>query len=146
MSDSECRGNRICHQGRCLFEEEARAAMQAQLHPPDPTERPDAGATPPAPEGERPMFMGGPRRTGRSAANGPASAPSVAWTFRTEARVFASPVVGPDGTIYVGSLDRTFAAIAPDGRLRWRFVGGEKFYSSAAIGADGTIYVGCHDG
>ncbi|MGE3635756.1 MAG: PQQ-binding-like beta-propeller repeat protein, partial [Sandaracinaceae bacterium] len=154
MSDRECRGDRICHQGACMFEEEARAAMQEQLAggPTEggtPTEGTSAGGEDPTPAPvvlrELPMFMGGPTHAGRSERRGPAHAPQVAWTHRTGARVFASPVVGPDGTVYVGSLDRTFRAIAADGTLRWRYTGQDRFYSTAALTPDGTVVVGCHD-
>src|SRR5688572_1492890 len=107
MSDNECRGDRICHQGRCLFEEEARAQLTSPTpipQEPTPTPIPAASGTDAA------TFMGGPQRSGRSRSHGPASTPRAVWRHRTEGRVFASPIVGPDGTIYVGSLDRTFAA------------------------------------
>ena len=42
------------------------------------------------------------------------------WAFQTGRGVFSSPVVGGDGTVYVGSADRRFYAISPSGRLRWR--------------------------
>jgi len=155
MSDRECRGERVCHQGSCMFEEEARAHLVGQLEGTDAavtaggqqtvTTPPDE-ADPPAVSPERPMFMGGPLHTGRSPQRGPTATPEVAWTHRTGARVFASPVVGEDGTIYVGSLDRTFNAISPTGELRWRYTGADKFYSTAAIASDGTIVVGNHDG
>ncbi|MEK7821835.1 MAG: PQQ-binding-like beta-propeller repeat protein, partial [Planctomycetota bacterium] len=52
-----------------------------------------------------------------------------------------------DGTIYIGTRDGTFYAIAPDGRPRWSYkTGGPIEFSSAAIGPDGTVYVGSTDG
>ena len=60
---------------------------------------------------------------------------------------WASPSIGADGTIYVGSLYASrLYAIDPDGNIKWSFVAGSWVQSSPAIGADGTIYVGSHDG
>lgn len=92
------------------------------------------------------MFMGGPRHRGRAAAEGPAATPSVAWRFRTGARVFASPVIGPDGTIFVGSVDGTFNALSPEGRLLWTYTASAPIFSSAAVSDAGHVYVGCDDG
>ena len=57
------------------------------------------------------------------------------WAFRTGKGVFSSPVIGGDGTVYVGSADTFFYAIAPSGKLRWRFKTGEIIDSAATIGA-----------
>ena len=128
-----------------MFQEEARQAVHQQLEGGTSAD-PIAHVEPPeATEAERAMFMGGPRHTGRSAHRGPASTPSVAWVHRTGARIFASPVVGPDGTLYVGSLDRTFSAIGPDGTLRWRVGISGRVRASARVDADGRIYVGSQD-
>ena len=43
------------------------------------------------------------------------------WAFRTGKGVFSTPVIGGDGTVYVGSADTFFYAIGPSGKLRWRF-------------------------
>jgi outer membrane protein assembly factor BamB len=92
------------------------------------------------------MFMAGPRHRGRSAYEGPATAPQELWAFHTGARIFASPVVGSDGTIYVGSIDGSFNALSPEGRVRWTYVGGGPIFSSAAVSSTGHVYVGCDDG
>jgi len=53
-----------------------------------------------------------------------------------------TPVVGDDGTIYVG-LDEGLFAVAPDGTLKWRFkTGRRRIFSPPAIGIDGTLFVG----
>jgi outer membrane protein assembly factor BamB len=92
------------------------------------------------------MFMGGPRHRGRAEAEGPARTPEIAWRFRTGARVFASPAIGPDGTIFVGSIDGTFNALSPDGRLLWSYAASAPIFSSAAVSDAGHVYVGCDDG
>ncbi|MFW6085903.1 MAG: PQQ-binding-like beta-propeller repeat protein, partial [Myxococcota bacterium] len=161
MSDRECQGDRICHAGQCRFQEEVLAELRAGGSDPAEGEPAveDGGATVPGPDGGRaappapasettalPMFMGGPRHTGRTEHAGPATAPKLRWSHRTGARIFASPVLAPDGTVLVGSLDHSFNAVAPDGTLRWRYTAGAKIYGSAAIAGDGTIYVGSDDG
>ena len=55
------------------------------------------------------------------------------------------PVIGSDGTIYVGCTDDHLYAIKPDGTLKWKFLTGHDVRSSPAIGSDGTIYVGSKD-
>lgn len=77
------------------------------------------------------------------------------WDFDTGGTYdgfLGSPVIGPDGTIYVGSggigyHDISFPggrrvwAINPDGTAKWFFEkAGQAYYTSFAIGADGTIY------
>jgi outer membrane protein assembly factor BamB len=53
-------------------------------------------------------------------------------------------VLGPDGTIYLGSAATSlFYAINPsDGSEKWSFNAGNSVFSSAAIGVDGTVYFG----
>lgn len=58
----------------------------------------------------------------------------------------ASPIVGADGTVYVGSVDFWFYAFHPDnGALKWSWYTDWCIISSAAIGDDGLIYVGSKD-
>ncbi|MFN8176105.1 MAG: PQQ-binding-like beta-propeller repeat protein [Solirubrobacteraceae bacterium] len=68
------------------------------------------------------------------------------WSYRTGLGIFSSPVIGGDGTIYVGSADRYLYALRPDGRLRWRFRTGEIIDSAALLDDRGRIYVGSGDG
>jgi outer membrane protein assembly factor BamB len=59
---------------------------------------------------------------------------------------YSSPVIGADGTIYVGTYGNgLFQALNPDGTQKWQLAIGEgvgELFTSAAIGTDGTIYVG----
>jgi outer membrane protein assembly factor BamB len=57
------------------------------------------------------------------------------WAFATAGSIFATPVIGADGTIYIGSADHSFYAIAPDGRLRWRLKTGGLIDAAAALSA-----------
>ena len=58
---------------------------------------------------------------------------------------YSSPAIGPDGTIYVGSLDSSLYAVNSDGTLKWRYSTGGGVQSSPTIAPDGTIYVGSYD-
>jgi len=69
---------------------------------------------------------------------------SLKWTYEANAAwTLSSPLVGPDGIIYIGSTsyDKLFA-ITPDGNLKWLNADLELGKSSPAIGPDGTLYVG----
>jgi outer membrane protein assembly factor BamB len=56
------------------------------------------------------------------------------WSFATGRGIFSTPVIGGDGTVYLGSADHYFYAVRPDGRLLWRFRTGGIIDSAAAIG------------
>ena len=64
----------------------------------------------------------------------------------------STPVIGSDGTIYIGTADWRFYAFNPDGTAKWiyndagAYVTGGPIYGSAAIGSDGTIYFGTKSG
>jgi outer membrane protein assembly factor BamB len=55
------------------------------------------------------------------------------------------PALGPDGTIYAGTMER-FHAFFPNGTLRWILPIKKDFTSKPVINSDGTIYVGTSDG
>ena len=76
---------------------------------------------------------------------------SLKWQFKTNkgtfaAGIFSSPAIGPDGTIYFGSLDHYLYALEDSityAKMRWKaYLGLEQVYGSPALGQDGTIYVG----
>jgi outer membrane protein assembly factor BamB len=57
-----------------------------------------------------------------------------------------SPVIGPDGTVFVSALDSYLYAVNPNGTLKWRFQAGQGMESSPALSADGSVvYVGSDD-
>jgi hypothetical protein len=57
----------------------------------------------------------------------------------------SSPVVGADGTVYVGA-NQTLFALQPDGSLKWSFTSEHCLFTSPVLAADGTLYVGGCDG
>lgn len=58
----------------------------------------------------------------------------------------SSPVIGKDGTIYIGTLDGNLVAVATKGTAKkWSVTTNDTGGSSPAIGQDGTIYVGSSD-
>ncbi|MBN2802838.1 MAG: PQQ-like beta-propeller repeat protein [Deltaproteobacteria bacterium] len=91
------------------------------------------------------MFGGDKAHTNRALVPGPVIKPVITATFDTGGRIPASPVIGPDGTVYIGSVDGTFNALRQDGTLRWNYVCSEPFFSTAAISKSGLVYAGCDD-
>lgn len=68
------------------------------------------------------------------------------WRFQAGREFTASPAVGSDGTVYVGTEGGTLLALNPDGSEKWRFTVSQAFNSSPALTDDGTVYVGSLDG
>jgi len=72
--------------------------------------------------------------------------PTIKWSYITDHYIRSSPVIGADGTVYVGSEDSRLYALNPDGTLKWSLATWGQINAGApAIGADGTIYVGSID-
>ncbi|AGB01803.1 PKD domain-containing protein [Methanoregula formicica] len=81
--------------------------------------------------------------TGRSPFIGSQDA-TVKWIYPAPGNfTYSSPVIGPDGTIYIPNYgDKNLYAINPDGSVKWTYYSGGNLYYSPAIGSDGTIYFG----
>src|SRR4030095_7578559 len=145
LSDRECVQGRICHEGRCRFLDEVRAELAAKGIPSE-NAAPGSVLSSDRTKGmEAVMFMGGPLRNGRSKYPGPTREPRVIWVYRTQGRIFAAPLLGGNGTLFVGSLDKNLSALRGDGSLLWRYSGGDRFYSTPALGRDGVLFSGCDD-
>jgi outer membrane protein assembly factor BamB len=71
---------------------------------------------------------------------------AVLWRFAAKKKVYASPAVAPDGTVYVGSQDDHLYAISSKGALIFRRDLGADIDCAAAIADDGTLYVGTDGG
>jgi outer membrane protein assembly factor BamB len=87
------------------------------------------------------QFRGNRRHTGRSAYRGPAAANKV-WSFSAVGRVQAQPVVAPDGTIYIGTLENRFFAVTPGGTARFDRNLFGPIWSAAAVDSNGHTFVG----
>ncbi len=76
---------------------------------------------------------------------GPRLDPRIRWVVEFGDVVAAAPSLGPDGTIYVGSHDHTFAAISPAGERLWSATARDFVHAPAAV-SDRGIVVGAFDG
>jgi outer membrane protein assembly factor BamB len=82
---------------------------------------------------------------GRSSIH-PSRSGGALWAFPTGNGIFSSPVIGSDGTVYVGSADTVFYAINPDGTLKWKFQTGGIIDSAALLDNKSRVYFGSGDG
>lgn len=95
------------------------------------------------------MFRGNAQRTGFSPFKGP-SQMKVRWATDLKWEVYASPAVGSDGMLYVGSRYAVYALSAHDGHVvweydltkdRWKFLdAGGELAASPALGCNGVLY------
>ena len=64
----------------------------------------------------------------------------------------SGPAIAPDGTIYVGTGQKSLKAFQPDGTTKWTYAVSCNLLTDCsisatpAIGPDGTVYVGTNDG
>jgi len=56
--------------------------------------------------------------------------------------IYTTPVIAPDGTIYVGSNVGYLHALRPSGALKWSYYAGYPLLSSPILDAEGSIYFG----
>jgi len=92
-----------------------------------------------------PMFRQNLNHTGVSPYDTSSNPGKLKWRFPTGDYVDSSPVIGSDGTIYVGSKDNYLYAIYPNGSKKWSFFTGNGIISCPTIGSDRTIYIGSDD-
>jgi outer membrane protein assembly factor BamB len=62
------------------------------------------------------------------------------WRHVTGRRVLTTPVIGPDGAVFIGSADGLFDAFEPDGRLRWTFETRGVIDSAALVTGDRVTF------
>lgn len=84
------------------------------------------------------MFKRGRLRTGWTPLLGPQT-DNLLWSIPS-VPLQSSPVIGRDGTIYVGSDNGFFNAFNPDGTLKWSYDTGSRIEGPPAIVRDGPIY------
>jgi outer membrane protein assembly factor BamB len=90
---------------------------------------------------QHPMFQHDEQHTGRSPYRG-SSSDNMKWYFATSDKIFSSPVVSPDGTVYIVSENDSLYALYPDGTRKWAILHRGATESTPAIALDTTIYVG----
>lgn len=109
--------------------------LQASTHTSaaNPRLRPAASAWPAA--------MHDAMRTGRSQYRGPRR-PRLKWDFDSKSQIMSGLAVGPDGTVYFGTISEQLFAVGPDGTKKWDFKAPGEVVGTPALAADGTIYFG----
>ena len=93
-----------------------------------------------------PMFHGNPQHTGLSPYDTSRVDGTLKWNRTVgdpdeEQTTAFSPVIGENGTIYVGTDDGDLYAIGPDGALMWKSDIGVLIEPSGAIDSEGNIWV-----
>lgn len=73
----------------------------------------------------------------------PATKPSRTVSHIGDFGVGAGPVIGPDGTVYVGTLQGKLLAFHPDGTRAWdrQLDAGQEILASPLVAPDGSIFV-----
>lgn len=66
--------------------------------------------------------------------------PTFDW--RVSANSPSTPVIGSNGTLYIGTADKCFYAYSTQGTIDWMYRADATITSNAAISTDGTIYIG----
>ena len=94
-----------------------------------------------------PSYRYNSQNTGRSPYVGVQSNDTLKWTYATGATgKHSTPLIGPDGTIYVTTWFGYIHAVNPDGTKKWSYETGHGDAGSApAIDSSGTIYFGSDD-
>lgn len=66
---------------------------------------------------------------------------SIEWRFHTGSTIHAAPVLGPDGTVYVGTGDGLLEAVTADGALAWSYTLEGSVAQSPVLDAEGHVVV-----
>ncbi len=99
------------------------------------------GPTEPAPW---PVATGSIGRTGQGRFSGPLMG-HVKWSIKLTSSLNTPPVVGPEGNIFLGTVESGFVQIRPDSNQGWVFHIREPVMTPACIGNRGAIYFGSHN-
>ena len=70
------------------------------------------------------------------------SGPTVPWRFATPgSERYASPAIGPDGTVYLAEQSGAVRAVNPDGSLKWQLRIPGVIDAPPTVAGDGTVYL-----
>jgi outer membrane protein assembly factor BamB len=153
LSDKDCKLDRICDVGHCVWPGTVRQKANSPTAPPAANPTPSGAPLTAAPAvisteipgaATAPMFRFGPEHRGRSAVRVPVKKPEIAWSYETNGPITSSPAVGPDGAILVGSHDGDLHVVTREGKPMWRFTTGDLIFSSPAV-FRGVAYIGSDD-
>ena len=148
--DVDCKGERVCEEGRCVAPAAAPEGEDSVTGPIAAGEQVPASASPPR------FFRGGPGQRGLTEAVGPVEPPALVWSVDLGAVVFATPTLadGPEGelTAYVGTHAGRFVGVRVAGEQAGQIdfdlrLGGLIWATAAAAGSgEGLrLYVGNDD-
>lgn len=70
---------------------------------------------------------------------------NLKWRFHTNGRIYSSPTIGSDGTIYFGSDDSCLYALSAEGKEKWRFITDNSIHASPLLTTTGVICIGSED-
>jgi outer membrane protein assembly factor BamB len=62
--------------------------------------------------------------------------------FTSPNSMYTTPLIAPDGTVYLGSNEGYLYALKPDGTLKWSYHAGYPLQSSPIMDSSGSIYFG----
>ncbi len=88
-----------------------------------------------------PMLGGNAKHTGQSSEKG-LNAGVLSWTYKTGDSIMdASPAIGPNDVVYIGSSDNIIYSFESCGTLRWTFATNFSILHSPAVDTDGNVYI-----
>ena len=64
------------------------------------------------------------------------------WRLRIPKGTVSSPLIGADGSIYIGTEDSTLLSVSEDGVVQWAYRAHGPITSSPGIDTEGSIYIG----
>ena len=86
-----------------------------------------------------PGFQNNDNHNGQSIYKGPQNG-TVKWIYNNIA-IYGSPVIGKNGTIYVGGADGKLYVFSSNGKLKWTYGTRSPIFGSPTVGVDGTVYI-----
>ena len=96
-----------------------------------------------------PIFQGNLKHTGVSAFSGMHSCPgsdNLKWRFATSSLIYAFPIIGLDGTIYVADMGGKVYAFSSYGEINWLYDVGAGVRSTPVLTKEGLLVVANRDG